>query len=132
MQHSRFFSANATQLARVVASAVLAGEINLMAALASHHLVGSTNALVTFICLLCTLRTQISRSICNYTHYSNNHNNNNLTINMQLHTQVEAHMKLGRNEVDGRTTPSAKAAAEDAEASVPDPEAIDDLAPPKA
>jgi hypothetical protein len=26
------------------------------------------NALVTFICLLCTLRTQMSRSICNFTH----------------------------------------------------------------
>jgi hypothetical protein len=46
--------------------------------------VGSASALVTFICVLCPLRTQISRSICNFTHYSNHNNNNNLTINMQL------------------------------------------------
>jgi hypothetical protein len=32
--------------------------------------VGGASALVTFICVLCTLRTQISRSICNFTHYS--------------------------------------------------------------
>jgi hypothetical protein len=47
--------------------------------------VGGANALVTFICVLCTLRTQISRSICNFTHYINNYNIN-LTINMQLYT----------------------------------------------
>jgi hypothetical protein len=31
--------------------------------------VGGASALVTFICVLCTLRTQTSRSICNFTHY---------------------------------------------------------------
>jgi hypothetical protein len=37
--------------------------------------------------VLCTLRTQISRSIFNFTHYmNNNNNNNNLTINIQLYT----------------------------------------------
>jgi hypothetical protein len=39
---------------------------------------GDATALVTFICVLCILRTQISRSIFNFTYYSNN-NNNNLT-----------------------------------------------------
>jgi hypothetical protein len=37
------------------------------------HGVGGATALVTFLCVLCTLfstlRTQISRSICNFTHY---------------------------------------------------------------
>jgi hypothetical protein len=33
--------------------------------------VGNASALVTFICVLCTLCTQISRSICNFTHYIN-------------------------------------------------------------
>jgi hypothetical protein len=51
---------------------------------------GSASALVTFICVLCTLRTQISRSICNFTLYiDNNNNNNNLTINMQLHIYID-------------------------------------------
>jgi hypothetical protein len=49
--------------------------------------VGGVSALVTFICVVRTLRTQISASICNFTHYiTNNNNNNNLTINLQLHT----------------------------------------------
>ena len=39
--------------------------------------VGSASALVTFICVFCTLRAHISRS--EYTHY-------NLTINLQLYT----------------------------------------------
>jgi hypothetical protein len=46
-------------------------------------LVRSASALVTFGCvLLDILHTQISRSICNFTHYikNNDNNNNNLTI----------------------------------------------------
>jgi hypothetical protein len=36
---------------------------------------------------LCTLRTQISQSICKITHYSvNNNNNNHIMINIQLYT----------------------------------------------
>jgi hypothetical protein len=31
---------------------------------------GGASALVTLNCVLCTLRTQISQSICNFTHYS--------------------------------------------------------------
>jgi hypothetical protein len=41
------------------------------------------------LCSLHSARAQISRSICNFTHYIDNNNktnNNNLTINMQLHT----------------------------------------------
>jgi hypothetical protein len=49
-------------------------------------MVGGASALVTFICVPCILRTPISRSMCNFTHYINTNNNNNLTINMQLHT----------------------------------------------
>jgi hypothetical protein len=50
------------------------------------HAVGGASARMTFICVFCTLRAQISRSICNFTHYSViNNNYNNLTINMQLH-----------------------------------------------
>ena len=45
--------------------------------------VGGASALVTFICVLCTLRTQILRSICNSAHYINN---NKIT----LHTQYDA------------------------------------------
>jgi hypothetical protein len=65
------------------------------------------SALVTFVCVLCTLHAQISRSTCNFTHCSgtrvvspttcelitrvnndniNDNNNNNLTMNMHLHT----------------------------------------------
>jgi hypothetical protein len=32
--------------------------------------VGGASALMTFMCALCTLRAQISRFICNFTHYS--------------------------------------------------------------
>jgi hypothetical protein len=32
--------------------------------------VGIASALVTFICVICSLRTQISRTMCNFTHYS--------------------------------------------------------------
>jgi hypothetical protein len=35
-----------------------------------EQMVGGASALVTFSCVLCTLRTQISRSICNFTQYS--------------------------------------------------------------
>jgi hypothetical protein len=38
----------------------------------SIYMVGSASALVTFIYILFTLRTQSSRSICNFTHYMNN------------------------------------------------------------
>jgi dynein heavy chain len=36
----------------------------------TYNTVGSAHSYVTFISVLCTLRTQISPSICNYTHYS--------------------------------------------------------------
>jgi hypothetical protein len=42
----------------------------------------------SFICVLCPLRTQISRSMCTFTHYINNNNNDNLTINMRLYTHT--------------------------------------------
>jgi hypothetical protein len=54
--------------------------------------VGGATALMTFICVLCTLRSKISRSICNFTHYSNHTKHEILTIYTQLHTlQVETH-----------------------------------------
>jgi hypothetical protein len=56
------------------------------------RLVGGASALVALMCVLSTLRAQSSRSICNFTHYSNN-NNNNLTSNMHLTTH---HRTLSR------------------------------------
>jgi hypothetical protein len=65
---------------------------------------GGASALVTFICVLCTLRTQLSRSICNFTLYSNNNNNNNLTINMQVYApqmpSVAVNSARGRERCD--------------------------------
>jgi hypothetical protein len=37
---------------------------------AASGFVGGATALVTFLCVLCTLRTKISRSICTFTHHS--------------------------------------------------------------
>jgi hypothetical protein len=53
---------------------------------------GGAIALVTFICVLRTLRAQISRSSCNSVHYTMNNKKNNLTINMTL--QLKADGKL--------------------------------------
>jgi hypothetical protein len=50
-----------------------------------YDLVGSASVFVAFICVPCTLRTQISRSIYNSVSTSiNNNNDNNFTINIQL------------------------------------------------
>jgi alpha-tubulin suppressor-like RCC1 family protein len=49
--------------------------------------VSGANALVTFICDFCILRTQLSRSIC-ISHDINDDNNKNLTINMHLYTHT--------------------------------------------
>jgi hypothetical protein len=72
----------------------LSNELQYRASLSGAS-VGNAIIRVTFICVLCTLRTQISRSTCNFTHYSNINNNNNLTINIQLHTPPVAFLVVG-------------------------------------
>jgi hypothetical protein len=64
--------------------------------------VGTATAFVTAICVLCTLRTQIVRYICNFTHYINNDNNKNLTINMHLHT-LQNEQRLRRRIEDSQS-----------------------------
>jgi hypothetical protein len=52
--------------------------------------VGGARALVTFFCVLCTLRAQISPiNVQLYTLHHHNNNNDNLTINMHLYTLQE-------------------------------------------
>jgi hypothetical protein len=65
--------------------------------------VGGATAFVTSIrVVLCSLRTQISGSICHFAHCINHNNNNNPTINVPLHTLQAA--LAGDPEVTHRKT----------------------------
>jgi hypothetical protein len=57
---------------------------------------------VTSLCVLSILCTQISRSICDFTHSSNNHdnNNNNLSINMRIYTYQIKRLSASKKAVD--------------------------------
>jgi bisphosphoglycerate-independent phosphoglycerate mutase (AlkP superfamily) len=64
------FASAATKSGRVhFAGLVSDGAVHSHIEHLKHFIVGGASVLVTFICVLCTLRTQISPSICTFTHY---------------------------------------------------------------